>query len=96
MHITLLVNMISKILKLLKIKEDNNLPILSILLIVYLMIVGISPSILRGVLFYILFSINKKYYLYISPTNIFLSVISIALIVNPYHIFDVGFQYLSD
>ena len=47
MHITLLVNMISKILKLLKIKEDNNLPILSILLIVYLMIVGISPSILR-------------------------------------------------
>ena len=57
------------------------------------MIIGLSPSALRGVLFFILFSINKIYYFYIKPQNIFIVVLSISLLINPYYIYEVGFQY---
>ena len=93
MHITLLSSIILKILKKIKVKEKQRYTITSILLIIYLMIIGLSASALRGVLFFILFSINKIYYFYIKPQNIFLIVVSIALLINPNYIYEVGFQY---
>lgn len=93
MHITLLSSIILKILKKFKIKETKRYIITSLLLILYLSLIGLSPSALRGVLFFILFSINKIYYFYIKPQNIFISVLSITLLINPYFIYDIGFQY---
>ena len=65
MHITLLSSIILKLLN--SLSENKRYLLTSILLVFYLLLIGLSPSALRGVLFFILFSINKIYYLYIKP-----------------------------
>lgn len=93
MHITLLSQILLKILKKLKVNETTRYQVTSLFLIFYLQLIGISASSLRGVLFFILFSINKIYYFYIKPENIFILVLSLTLLINPHFIYDVGFQY---
>ena len=93
MHITLLSSIIFSILKKINLTETNKYIITSIFLLMYLLIAETSPSIFRGVLFFILFSINKLFYFNILPKNIFLLVLSIVLLINPFSIFDLGFQY---
>ena len=93
MHITLLSSIILKLLKKAKVTETKRYIYTSLFLIFYLLLIGLSPSALRGVLFFILFSINKIYYFYIKPQNIFLIVLAITLLINPYFIYDIGFQY---
>ena len=93
MHIALLSSIVLKLLQKLKLSETKRYFYTSIFLIIYLMLIGLSASALRGVLFFILFSINKIYYFYIKPQNIFLLVLSISLLINPYYIYDIGFQY---
>ena len=93
MHISLLASILLKLLKKMKIKEETSFTIVCLCLGSYLLIAQFSASILRGVLFFILFGINKKYYFYIKPLNIFLVALSITLFINPYFIFDVGCQY---
>ena len=92
MHITLLATLIERVLKK-TLDEENIFKITSTFLLGYLLLVGLSPSITRGVLFYILFSINRIYYFYISPKNLFLFILSISLLINPYNIWDTGFLY---
>ena len=93
MHISLLVLIITKILKLFKFNEYKRFEITSIILFMYLLLVGFSPSILRGVLFYFLFTINNIYYFYIKKINLFIIVLSIALLINPRYVYDLGFLY---
>lgn len=93
MHVSLLSTMIIKILEKLKIKEDNRLRIVSFILVFYLFITGFSASILRAILFFICFSLNKIYYTYIDSKNIFLFVLAISLFINPFYIYDVAFIY---
>ena len=93
MHITLLSEIIDKVLKKIKVKEEKRYIIISIILIFYLLLVGLSPSILRGVLFYIIFKLNNIMYFYIKPTNLYLLVVSISLLINPNDIYEVGYQY---
>ena len=93
MHITLLVTIISKLLKKFKLDEKTLMLITTNILIIYLFLVGLSPSIVRAILFYILFSLNNIYYFYIKPTNLFLIVVSISLLINPNYIYDIGYLY---
>lgn len=93
MHITVLSSIILNILKRLKLKENSRYFITSLFLLLYLSLTGLSPSILRSVLFFILFSINKIYYFYIKPTNLYLMTLSIALLINENYIYDIGFCY---
>ena len=92
MHIALLSSIIERIIKRI-FSEENRYKVISIFLILYLFLVGLSPSILRGVLFYILFKGNNIYYFYIKKENVFLLVLSISLIINPFYIYDIGFKY---
>ena len=92
MHITLLSSILEKILKK-RIGEEKTFYMITTVLLGYLFLVGLSPSILRGVLFYIFFRINQIYYFYIKKENIFLIIISISLMVNPNYLWEVGFQY---
>ena len=93
MHITVLSSIILNILKRLKLKENSRYFITSLFLLLYLSLTGLSPSILRSVLFFILFSINKVYYFYIKPTNLYLITLSIALLINENYVYDIGFCY---
>lgn len=93
MHITLLVNLISKILKKINIKEKSIFIFTTIFLLIYLSLIGPAPSIVRGIMFYFFFSLNKIYYFYIKPVNLFLLIISLSLLINPYYIFEVGYLY---
>ena len=93
MHISLLVLLITKVFSKFKIKEESLFKIISVILLIYLSLVGLSPSIVRGVLFYLLFSINNMHYFYIKPLNIFLTIVSISLLINPNYIFDIGYLY---
>jgi len=92
MHITLLSGMIEKLLKRF-LSEEKIFSYTSFFLTIYLFLVGLSPSIVRGVLFYILFKGNNIYYFYIKKENLFLLVISISLFINPFYIQEEGFQY---
>lgn len=93
MHITLLSSLILKILKKLKVKENTRYWITCLFLLFYLLIITPQASITRGVLFFILFSWNKVYYFYIKPTNLFITATSIALLINPFYVYDIGFWY---
>lgn len=93
MHIGLLSSLFLKVLKKLKIREEKRYFITSILLFCYLFLTGLSPSILRAVLFFFFFSINKIYYFYIKKVNIFLLVLCISLLINPYYVYHIGFWY---
>ena len=93
MHISLLSTIILRILKSLKIQEQKRYYIASLFLLLYLLLVGLSPSVLRGVIFFYLFSINNIYYFYIKNTNIFMVALSITLLINPFFIYDIGFLY---
>jgi len=93
MHISLLVSLIKKILRVFKLTEEPIFRVTTIILLIYLMLVGLSPSILRGVLFYILFSLNSINYFYIEPKNLLILIVSISLLINPYYIFDIAYLY---
>ena len=93
MHITLFSLLILKVLSLLKLREEKVYLITTIFLLLYLFLVGLSPSILRGVLFYIIFTFNRIYYFYIKPVNLFIIVLIISLLINPKYILEVSFQY---
>ena len=91
MHISLLSGIILKLLK--RLNENKRYLVTSILLFLYLLLVGFSPSILRGVLFFYIFNLNKIYYFYIEKINLYIVVLSITLLINPFYIFDSGFLY---
>ena len=93
MHTALLISIINKLLKRFKLSEKNMFLSTTFILIIYLFLVGLSPSILRAVLFYIIFSLNTINYFYIKPTNLFFIVLNVSLLVNPYYIYDIGYLY---
>ena len=93
MHIGVLTSIVLKILLFLQVKENKRYFIVSLFLICYLFLVGLSPSVIRAVFFFLLLSINRIYYLHITSKNIFLLTLAVTLLINPYFIYDVGFQY---
>lgn len=93
MHITLLSSYLLKFLKKMRIREERRYLLVSLFLVFYLFITGITPSILRSVLFFIFFSINHIYYFYIKSTNIYIMVFCLCLLLNPYYLYDIGFLY---
>ena len=93
MHISLLSGIILKLLTKLKVEENKKYYITIVFLLIYLIIADTSPSIIRGVLFFILFSFNNIYYFYIKSYNLFILALSITLLINPFYIYNIGFQY---
>ena len=93
MHITLFVNFITKLIPKKYRKEKRVFYITTTFLLIYLLLVGFSPSMVRGILFYIFFSINKIFYFYIKKINLILLMIGISLLIDPYAFLDVGWEY---
>ena len=93
MHVSVFAGIIIYLLKQLKLEENKIYIVSSLVLLLFLLIVGFKHSIFRAVLFFILFGINKLYYLYIKPYQIFLVILSITLLFDPFAIFNQAFLY---
>ena len=93
MQITILSQALLIFLKKIKVPETKRYIITSVVIIIYFSLIEFTASSLRGLLFFFLFSINQLYYFYIKPQNIFLVVLAITLLINPFFIYDIGFQY---
>ena len=89
MHVGFITSIILFFLKEIKVSENKRYFITSIILFIYLLLIGGSPSIIRAFLFFILLSINKIYYFYIESINIFILTLSITLLINPFFIYDI-------
>ena len=92
-QVTVLAEVILKLLLMLKIIEKKRYIITNSFIIIYMLLTGSPPAILRAVIFFFLSSINKYNYFYITNMNLFILTLAITLIINPYYIYDLGFLY---
>ncbi len=89
MHINMLVLIISMLIK----NKNKEFVTTSLFLLFYLFLTGLSASIMRAILFYILKKIN--YYGNFKYSNMHILIISayIILFINPFMLYDLGFIY---
>ena len=71
----------------------KNLILIFCFLSCYYLIIDSCCAIDRALVFSLVFSINKAFNLNIKPLFLTLLSLSILIFINPYYIFDVGFQY---
>lgn len=93
MHISLFASIILYVLKRISYNNYYNYSIVILFLILYSLLVGSSASVMRSLIMYILFSINKVLNLKIKNIDIMCIVLIIILIINPYYLYDISFQY---
>ena len=82
-----------KILKKLNLKTKTNNKIVTSCLLLYLSIINMTVSIVRAILFYLLFLKNKNWNLKLKKKTLITMAITITLLINPYYIKEVGFWY---
>ncbi len=92
MHISLLTSIILLLLNKINNNKIINYIIICLFLIFYMFLTNYSPSMLRASLFYIFTTINRFLKLEISSKNILLYSFIFLLIINPFFIYDIGFE----
>ncbi|MBQ8193322.1 MAG: DNA internalization-related competence protein ComEC/Rec2 [Bacilli bacterium] len=92
MHINLIIGIIYFYLNKITYHKKIKYIITNIFLIIYL-ILAFSSSLLRSVIMNILFSINFIFKLKIKKIDIMLITLLVAIIINPFIIYDIGFIY---
>ena len=93
MHISLFASIILFILKKISYNNYYNYGIVIIFLSFYTLLVGSSPSTIRSLIMYILFSLNKVLNLQTKNIDIMCLVLIIMLLINPYYLYNTSFQY---
>ena len=93
MHISLFASIILFILKRISYNNYYNYGMVILFLFIYTLLVGSSPSVIRSLIMYILFSINKVLNLKTKNIDIMLLVFVIMLFINPYYLYNISFQY---
>ena len=91
MHVSLVVLLLSKILKF--IESKKRYLIISLVLLLYMFLTNFTISMVRSSIQFILFSINKLFNLKIKNINIVILLFSILLLYNPYYIYNIGFLF---
>ena len=91
MHLNILLLAINIFLK--NIKESVRIITTGFILIIFLLLTGITASLERAVIFYILKNINKCFNLRYSNIQILFICAFIILFLNPFMIYDIGFIY---
>ena len=91
-HISLISTIILFILN--KIKKDNiNYIITMIFLFIFSFLTGFSLSVIRSLLFFILYTFNRILNFNIKNYKIFILCFTIAIIINPFSIYNIGFKF---
>ena len=93
MHISLFAGIFLYILKHISYNNYFNYSIIILFLFFYSSLVGLTPSVLRSLVMYILFAMNKIFNLKIPKINIMCLVLIILLIINPFLIYHMSFEY---
>lgn len=93
MHISFLVATMTYLFKKLNFKEKTINFIIICFLLFYMLLVGLSASVIRASLLYIFILLNKKLNLNLNNCIILYWLFLILLIVNPFYIYDLGFAY---
>ena len=93
MHISLFAGIMLFFLKRVSYNNYFNYGMVCLFLLFYLFLAGFPASLLRASVMFILFSINKVFNLKISNLNILFMVIITILFIDPFNLFDIGFQF---
>ena len=93
MHISLFAGIILHFLKRISYNNYFNYGVVIVFLIMYALLVGFLPSVLRSILMYILFAVNKIFNLKIKSINIMCILLIIILFIKPFYIYNLSFQY---
>ena len=93
MHISLFASIILYVLKRISYSNYYNYIMVILFLTIYTLLVGSSPSVIRSLIMYILFSLNKVLNLKIKNIDIMCLVLIIMLLINPYYLYNISFQY---
>ena len=93
MHISLFAGIMLFFLKRVSYNNYFNYGMVCLFLLFYLFLAGFPASLLRTSVMFILFSINKVFNLKISNLNILFMVIITILFIDPFYLFDIGFQF---
>ena len=93
MHISLFAGIMLFFLKRVSYNNYFNYGMVCLFLLFYLFLAGFPASLLRASVMFILFSINKVFNLKISNLNILFMVIITILFIDPFYLFDIGFQF---
>lgn len=99
-HVTLLAAFSLYVIKIIRkmkgksLKEERFIDyiIISILLFAFAFITGFKPSFMKSVFLFIFIGINKVYYFNIRTDNLLILSYILLLIINPFYLYDVGFQ----
>ena len=92
MHITLLSTIILSILNRIK-KRNINYLFVILFLLFYMFLTNFTPSVMRATFLFIFLTLNKLLKLNLSTVRIFLIILMINLIINPYNIYNIGFKF---
>ena len=93
MHISLFAAIILSFLKRISYSNFYNYSVVIAFLSFYAILIGSSPSVIRSLIMYILFSLNKLFNLKIKKIDLMCLVLIIILIINPYYLYNISFQY---
>ena len=93
MHISLFAGLILYFLKRISYNNYYNYGIVVVFLIMYSLLVGFSSSVVRSILMYVLFAINKVFNFKIKSVDIMCLVLIIILILKPFYLYNLSFQY---
>ena len=93
MHISLFASIIFYFVKRISYNNYYNYGVVITFLLFYAILIGSSPSVIRSITMYIIFSFNKLFNLKIKKLDIMLIVLIIMLIINPFYLYNISFQY---
>lgn len=93
MQFYLLANFLLRLLKRINIKEKTGYKIVFLILFCYLVLIEKTASIIRSILFFFIFSINKVWNLSLNKKTLIILSLSITLLINPFYITEVAFWY---
>lgn len=89
MHITFLVTFLEKMLK----KRKGTDILILLFLVFYMFLVGFTASVVRASLLYLFLKVNKKMHFDFDNKLVLYFLFFFLLIINPFYIYDLGFQY---
>lgn len=93
MHISLFAGLLLFVFKRISYNNFYNYGMVILFLLFYTLLVGGTASVVRSLVMYILFAVNKLGNFKIRKIDIMIIVLGVMLIINPYYLYNMSFQY---